>query len=322
MRTLLVVLIVLAAAAAGCVKSAGTGTVGKGGLQASGTGVENVSGFAQLPGGMQSLPSGGPSGGQQAVPPMAQFNLPAQGGQPPSSAGMGQLLTPQEGGRGGGGEPPPPMDLGGKTGAMAGFAQPTMGVAPAFAVTGGFTADISVINVNEAAFLSWKLIGADDLSIGPVNGKTYHFPGSKTGYLFVPTVPGMHKITLTASNKYGSASQSLEINALSAGQRPAYDKNARLLTFVLYPQKIKKGEPVTVCWNVLDASKVYLENTLTNSLTGVPDPRDLVNPYGERQFWPPMDTTFRLTHLNGQFPPTRTSFQYDYHYRDIFVEVR
>lgn len=323
MKILFISLTVVALTVGGCVRPGGSPAgAGKPGPQAGGTGAENVSGLAQTPGGMQSLPSGGSSGSAQPVPPMAQFNLPPQGGQQPSSGSVGESQAPQEYGRGGGDAPPPSLDLGGKSGSMAGFAQPALGVAPAFAVAGGFTADIAMINVNEAAFLSWKLTGADSLSIGPVNGKTYYLPGNKTRYLFVPTMPGVHKITLTATNKFGSTSQTVEVNVLTAGQRPEYDKSSRLVTFDIYPQKIKKGEPVTVYWNVFDADKVYLENTLTNSLTGVPDPRDLINPYGEKEVWPPMDTIFRLTHLNGPFPPTRTSvISYDYGYSDIFVEV-
>jgi hypothetical protein len=85
---------------------------------------------------------------------------------------------------------------------------------------------------------------------------------------------------------------------------------------MVYPQKIKKGEPVYVYWNVLDAQNVFIENDFTGDLSGAPDMRDIVQSFGVEQYWPYQDTTFQLTHGDG--PYSKSS----YGASTCFVEVR
>ena len=70
---------------------------------------------------------------------------------------------------------------------------------------------------------------------------------------------------------------------------------------MVYPQKIRKGEPVYVYWNVLDAQDVFIENDFTGNLSAKPDTRDIVQPYGLEQYWPYQNTDFRLTHGSGPY---------------------
>jgi hypothetical protein len=280
----------------------------------------SLGGFNQPPG-SPSIPAGVP------VPPnMAQFNLSGQGqGQ---SSGIGEL---QDGGQGGGsGGDLPVLQGSGPTGTMSGFKAPPDSSSKSMPAgvpveklpffEKDLSADTALVTVNDAVFLNWKVIRADSVTLQSSKGKTYYLDGGKVGFFVVPDLPDIYTYTVTAANSYGSVSQKVDVAAISPGQRPKYEKYSRCRTFMVYPQKIKPGEAVTVYWNVLDAETCYLENNITNSLTGLPDLRDKVNAYGEMQFLPRMDTMFRLSHLNGAFPPSRSGDNYSS--RDCFVEVR
>jgi hypothetical protein len=70
---------------------------------------------------------------------------------------------------------------------------------------------------------------------------------------------------------------------------------------MVYPQKFRKGEPVYVYWNVLDAQNVFIQNDFTGNLSDKPDIRDIVQPYGMEQYWPYQNTDFKLTHGSGSY---------------------
>lgn len=353
MRRLLIVLIVICLLSTACIKLGSKAQTGKSGEQTVTQSQPGTSGLAQTPGGLPSLETGGKSGsigginqpsapviGQSGSAPlsqsgstsrqpstaggnMAQFNLP-----PAGSSQLGALPQEQSGGYGGGeGGSLPTFQSGPKTGSLNGFNPPPSPTLPAgvpatWPIIDKFYADSPKINVGEAVFVRWDVKNADSYLLDKGDGKPISISKDRTGYFVAPSVPEAYTCILTAKNKDGSITAKTDFMVLSAGQRPTYDKFSRCRTFLIYPQQIKKGEPVFVYWNVLDATDIYMENYLINSLMGKPDPADKETSYGTHQFWPPESTTFRLTHLNGPFPDRRNATNYDYHWQEFFVDVR
>lgn len=292
-----------------------------------------VTGMAQSPGGLQSLP-----GGQSGSAPLSQSGSTSS---QPSSSGsnMGELQGLQGGNQtsgmgalqpsGAGSAPPSGMaGLKGEDQSVPALAQsgsdPTKNTddKPYFEVGGDLHADSDLVNVREGVFLSWKVVNAKTLSLDDGNGRISSMPLNVPG-TFVPfEYPGRYIYTLTAQNDSGSVSQKVEVLAVTRGQRTAIDKNYRCRTFIVYPQKIKKGESCFVYWNTLDANTVVLQTNLTSNLVDKPELRDLVQPFGVMEFWPPEDTLFRLTFGNGPCPAYRDISDADYSYKDCWVEVR
>ena len=334
MKKGLLILVIIAVFMVSCVRLGSTSQSQK----PSGNITDTTGAMAQNPGGMQSLPGAQPGSisgfnqpslpaGAPVAPAIDHFNLSGQGGNQPSS--MGDL---QSGGQGGGsGGDLPAIQSGGSTGTMSGFNAPPP--APPSLPAGvpaekvpyfekDLTADTTLVTVGDTVFLNWKAVRADNITLTSSSGKTDYMYGGQVGFFVVPDVPGAYIYTITATNNYASVSQKVDVTVLSPGQREIYAKYSRCRTFMVYPQKIKKGEMVTVYWNVLDAQLCYLENNITNSLIGLPDSRDRVNNFGEMRFWPLMDTTFVISHVNGTFPSERSKSTSDYASRDCFVEVR
>jgi len=331
MRLLLIVLLAITLVMGGCVKLGGSKVpAGSAGDQAGSQSQADSAGLAQNPGGMQSLPgaqSGLPSlqdgsqsgsiggfsqpslpAGVPVSPAIDQFNLSGQGGSQPS--GVGEL--------------PPSNSGSASSSGMANLVVPPSNNAPAagadtrpyFDKGGDLYADTALVDVGETVFLGWRVVNADNFTLDWGNGNIVIIPKDWVGTIVFPDVPGIYTYTLTAKNASGSVSQNVEVLAVSRGQREKYDKYSRCRTFMVYPQKIKKGEPVYVYWNVLDAQNVFVENDFTSSLSGKPDMRDIVHPAGMEQYWPYQDTLFRLTHGDGPYSEA------SYSHSDCFVEVR
>jgi len=315
MKKKLVILMIIAVLMVSCVRIGSTSQSQK----PSGNTTDTTGAMAQNPGGMQSLPGvqpgssgnlpslqpGGQSGSmngfnQPSLPPgtpvspaIDQFNLSGQGGSQSSS--MGAL--PASGSAGA--QPPGAADQGPsqQNNAPAGLAT----LKPYFEVGGDLYADTPMVNVGDSVFLGWRVANADDYTLEQDGKIVLIIPRDRVGTIVVPDVPGINKYTLTAKNAGGSVSQSVEISALSKGQREVFDRSQRCRTFLVYPQKIKKGEPVYVYWNVLDAQNVFIQNDFTGNLSDKPDIRDIVQPYGMEQYWPYQNTDFKLTHGSGPY---------------------
>jgi len=318
MKKVLLFLVMMSVLLVSCVKIGDS--QGKAGIQSP----SDNRGLAQTPDEMQSLPGGqsvGPGslpslqgGGQpgsmggfgqpsgsinmpagQPVPPaIGQFNLSGQGGNqppvlgvlPPSSSGsapssgMASLVPSQSGSASSGGA----------------------GTGPYFEAGGDLYADTPTVNAGEAVFLGWRVANADEYTLERDGKLVLTIPRDRPGTFVVPDMPGVSKYTLTAKNSSGSISQSVEVNVLSKGQRPAFDRSLRCRTFMVYPKIVKKGEPVYVFWNVLDAQDVLIDNNFTGSISGKPDVRDFMKQtYGMEQYWPYQNTDFRLTHGSGPY---------------------
>jgi hypothetical protein len=293
-------------------------------------------GLAQKPGDLQSLPgmqSGSQSGnmsgfskptlppGTPVSPAIGQFNLSGQGGSQPS--GMGELqIGGQSGGSGGN---LPVIQSGGSTETMSGFKAPPSNSPsmPASAPVEKLPffekelyADTQTVNVGEAVFLGWIAANADEYNLEQDGKVIQTVPRDRVGTFVTPGMPGTTKYTLTAKNSGRSVSLSVEVNVLSRGQRPTFDRSKRCRTFMVYPKIINKGEPVYVYWNVLDAQNVFIDNNFTGNISREPDVRDLMNrTYGMEQYWPYVDTDFRLTHGSG--PYSSSTYWADVCYVDV-----
>jgi hypothetical protein len=247
-------------------------------------------------------------GGQPVSQPIGQFNLSGQGGSQSSS--MGALQS-----TGSGDAQPPAAEAQfpwKQDNSPAGFAA----AKPYFESGGDLYADTNPVEVDDSVFLGWKVANADNFTLDWGGKYVITIAGDRVGTVVIPDVPGVYTYTLTARNAGGSVSQNIELTVLSRGQRQAFDRTHRCRTFMVYPQKIKKGEPVYVYWNVLDAQNVFIENDFTGDLSGAPDMRDIVQSFGVEQYWPYQDTTFQLTHGDG--PYSKSS----YGASTCFVEVR
>jgi len=312
MRLFLIIVLTAALVMAGCVKLAG----GQSGNQSP----SGSQGLAQNPADLQALPGAqsgsagslpsmqqqGQSGslgglnqpsaslpaGQPVSPNMGQFNLPGQGGSQSSS--MGEL--PQSGS----GNAPSAGAPAQSSNEMAGFAAPK----PYFEKEGDLRADTNPVTVGDSFFLLWRVANADEYIIDWGGNTKITAPKGRVATVVIPDTPGTYTYTLTAKNAAGSVSQSVEVTALSKGQRNTFDKNHRCRTFMVYPQKIKKGEPVYVYWNVLDAQNVFIENDFTSDLAGPPDMRDIVQSFGVEEYLPYQNTTFQCTHGSGPYSDT------------------
>jgi len=325
MRLILVVILAAALIMCGCVKLAGENAGGQSSMDDTGL-AQSPADLQALPGAqpgssgnLPSLEPGGPSGnlsgfsqpsgslpaGQPvSPPPIGQFNLPGQSGGQPSS--MGEL--PQSGE----GNAPSAGALAQPSNEMAGFIVQK----PYFEQGGDLRADTTLVSVGDSVFLLWRAANADEYVID-LGGKTsITVPKGRVGSVVIPDVPGTYTYTVTAKNAAGSVSQSVEVTALSTGQREPFDKYHRCRTFMVYPQKIKKGEPVYVYWNVLDAQNVFIDNDFTGTLAGAPDMRDIGPSFGVQEYWPYEDTTFRCTHGDGPYSEKA------YGSSTCFVEVR
>lgn len=333
MKKVVLLLVILSVLLAGCIKLGSAAPAGN----VPGKASDAKGGMAQNPEALQSLPFGQPAnpgglqeGGQSGSAPLNQFGSTSNAPSSPGSS-MGELQGLQEGGVGGGdqGGELPALQGGGKSGTLGGFNPPPAPVLPAGVPVEKLPffekdlyADTYIAEVGEPVFLGWKLFRADSFSLALDNGAVIPVPGDRTGTFVVNNVPGSYAYVLTAKNAYGSVSQKVQVPALSKDQRPAYVGDPRCRTFAVYPQQIKKGQSVFVYWNVMDAQRIYLENSLMNSMIGSPDPRDEVTASGTEEFWPVENTIFRLTFHDGKFPDTRTSIRPDYGWREVFVDVR
>ncbi len=320
MRLLIIAVVAITLIMAGCVKLAGGQSSGDNANLA-----QNPSDLQALPGAqpgssgnLPSLQPGGQSGslggfsqpsgslpaGQPVSPNIGHFNLPGQPGGQPSS--MGELPQSGSGNAPSAGAPAQP------SGEMAGFAAQK----PYFEQGGDLRADTTMVTAGDSVFLLWKAANADEYVIDWGGKTTITIPKGRIGSVVIPDVPGTYTYTVTAKNAAGSVSQSVDVTALSKGQREPFTMFNRCRTFMVYPQKIKKGEPVYVYWNVLDAQNVFIDNNFTGDLAGAPDMRDIVQSFGVEEYWPYQDTTFRVTHGDG---PYSTS---SYGVSTCFVEVR
>ena len=276
-------------------------------------------------------------GGFSAIQPNQPGSLPGN----QSSSGMGALPGSQSGSGMGA---LPGSQSGSAVGALPGnqsssgmvslkdqqSGQGTINKAPAFG-TGQWdylNCDSYRIDVGQAVVLSWRVSNADTLTLdvgGAVvitdlgKGPIVTVPKGRVAAVVVPDITGKYKFKLTAANSYGTATRSCELDVLSSGQSSSSVGSDRVSTFMVYPEKIKKGEIVHVYWNVTNADHVYLEDDITGTKSLKPDEQARVSAYGVRYYYPFQDTTFILKFGNGQYMPD-SKYQ-EYGKREIIVDV-
>lgn len=314
---------------------------------------QGMSGLAQNPGELPTIQNGGKSGSIGGINPPAAPAIDAPGSAPLSQSGstsrqpassssnMGDL-------QGGGQMGALPSSAG--SGKMAEF--PTSGQSgtqsqgmgaltnmeslkkapPVFASPSGygFSSDYIQCSLGQAVILQWRVYGADRLEIA-VNGGTVKsdigsgqyllVPAGRVAAIVVPESVGYYKFVITATNAYGSSYANLELPVYSPEQIDKYIGYDRNYLFMVHPQKVKKGEPVFVYWNVRDADHVYLATSLAVGDKATPDERDRVRSYGVEKFYPPATTYFLLKFGNGEYLDKTGQVNQDYRMKTCEVVV-
>jgi len=356
-KRLLIVLAVITLLSTSCIKLGSKAQTGNTGEKAATQSQQGASGLAQNPGELPSLQSGGKSGsigginppsspviGQPGSAPLSQSGSTSN--QPPSSSiNMGELQGLQGGGQAGALPPSKgsgQMDVFNISG-QSGGQSPGIGALtnmeslkkapPVFESNSGygFSSDYVKITQGQAVILKWQVYGADRLEItvegGSVksdigSGQYLAVPSGRIAAVVVPDSVGVYKFTMTATNSYGSSSANWDIMVYSPGQKDRYALYDRTRLFIVYPEKVKKGEPVFVYWNVVDADHIYLQARLAGEDAQEPNESIRVSSHGAEIFYPPLDTEFRLWFGIGGFRNSSNQTNPDYCtvYRYVVIE--
>ncbi len=136
------------------------------------------------------------------------------------------------------------------------------------ATCSSFTFTPSSVKKGEQTTATWSVANADRIVLINSSNQVVKNFTTENSYTFTPEKTGLYVIRAYGKNNTQvSCAATIVVNTVVTSVGTTSAELAQCNSFKLSPAAAKKGDAVTLSWDVTNASKVYLSNTLTGSST-------------------------------------------------------